>query len=711
MPGKRRCRSAGRHQKTVLAAAVGMALASQAPVATALTYTVTNTDSSGPGSLDQAITDANEASDADVIVFDVNGTIDMLSGRTISEPVTIDGPGSDTLTVRAGCESFCDPLFSITAGTGEVTIRGLTLDTSTDTFDDHLIRHTGGAALNIQDSALPNNGGFSTIYYGGAIYTSGGSLTIENTTISNQKKTGTSFGSALTVWGPVDLTIRNSTLTNNDRQAIEYRGSGGSGSGSSGNVIVESSTFNENIDGVAEIDAANVTIRDSRFVDNGDSDSAALWVSASSALIENSRFGGSSAMDPAGAVRLAAPDNLASSFTLQNATVTNSESESSGGGLYLDLGISSQAQLNINETYISGNSTLNLGGGVYVNAVANGASLALTIDSSVISDNEVESGPGGGVALNLGGTPSTIAITNSTFSGNSSPAPAGGAGGGIYIEGESVDLEVVNTTISGNSTGGSCAAGGGAGIAVIGGSEGTFDADFLNVTVAGNSAMAADGCGGGIGADRASVHMNVAMTIVNSIIAGNSAAAGPDLNGQAGVINVDYSLIGDNTDSNLAEMTASNIIGDTAASADPMLDALADNGGVRLGADADVPLSTHAIREGSPVIGAADQSATHSPLTLPETDQRGDGFDRIRDGGLDMGAVEFIEPESGSSSSSSSSSGSSSGSSSSSSSGSSSRNSSSSSSSGGGGSGSGGGSTGPWLLLALLSLMGLRRRK
>ena len=66
----------------------------QAP---ATTITVTNTNDSGPGSLRQALTDAN---DADTIVFAVTGTIGLTSGGLlIAKNITISGPGSNQLTI------------------------------------------------------------------------------------------------------------------------------------------------------------------------------------------------------------------------------------------------------------------------------------------------------------------------------------------------------------------------------------------------------------------------------------------------------------------------------------------------------------------------------------------------------------------------------------------------------------------------------------
>src|SRR5262249_1969395 len=69
------------------------------------TFTATNTNDAGAGSLRQAILDANADSVADQIVFDpgVNGqTITLSSGdMLISEPLNITGPGSGLLTIDA----------------------------------------------------------------------------------------------------------------------------------------------------------------------------------------------------------------------------------------------------------------------------------------------------------------------------------------------------------------------------------------------------------------------------------------------------------------------------------------------------------------------------------------------------------------------------------------------------------------------------------
>ena len=64
---------------------------------------------------------------------------------------------------------------------------------------------------------------------------------------------------------------------------------------------------------------------------------------------------------------------------------------------------------------------------------------------------------------------------------------------------------------------------------------------------------------------------------------------------------------------------------------DPILGPLQDNGG---------PTFTHALLPGSPAIDAGDPNFTPPPYY----DQRGPGFDRVRNGRLDVGSFEVQEP-------------------------------------------------------------------
>src|SRR5205807_6799416 len=67
------------------------------------TIVVTNTNDSGPGSLRQALADAN---DGDVIGFAVTATIGLTSGELlVTKNITISGPGAENLAVNGNAKS------------------------------------------------------------------------------------------------------------------------------------------------------------------------------------------------------------------------------------------------------------------------------------------------------------------------------------------------------------------------------------------------------------------------------------------------------------------------------------------------------------------------------------------------------------------------------------------------------------------------------
>src|SRR5215468_4883251 len=65
------------------------------------TFTVMNLADSGPGSLRAAITSANTTPGADVIQFapGLKGTIPLASELSVTDALTINGPGANQLTV------------------------------------------------------------------------------------------------------------------------------------------------------------------------------------------------------------------------------------------------------------------------------------------------------------------------------------------------------------------------------------------------------------------------------------------------------------------------------------------------------------------------------------------------------------------------------------------------------------------------------------
>jgi len=119
-----------------------------AALASAATIPVTNTNDSGPGSLRQAITDANLTAAADTITFNISGSgVQTIAPTTalpaITHPVTIDGytqPGAlantngpglglnGTLLIEIDCTNAGSPCLLVNASA--TTIRGLVINRS-----------------------------------------------------------------------------------------------------------------------------------------------------------------------------------------------------------------------------------------------------------------------------------------------------------------------------------------------------------------------------------------------------------------------------------------------------------------------------------------------------------------------------------------------------------------------------------------------------
>src|SRR5947207_7280657 len=120
------------------------------------TITVTNTNDSGPGSLRQALADAN---DGDTITFAVTGTIGLTSGELlVDKSIIISGPDADNLAVNGNVKSR---VFEIGSGRS-VSISGMTIvngDASGDVPDGGGI-YNDHATLTLGDCTVSNNSAF-----------------------------------------------------------------------------------------------------------------------------------------------------------------------------------------------------------------------------------------------------------------------------------------------------------------------------------------------------------------------------------------------------------------------------------------------------------------------------------------------------------------------------------------------------------------------
>jgi hypothetical protein len=141
--------------KTLLSSLVAVALA---PVALAADFSVVNTNASGPGSLYQAITDANATAGRDNVLFNIPGSgvhvIDATSLPEITDPIIIDGytqPGAQPNTQPVGdnavilIELDTHTFGGLAVSAGMSVVRGLSLVG----FNSYGIRLTGPGTANV----------------------------------------------------------------------------------------------------------------------------------------------------------------------------------------------------------------------------------------------------------------------------------------------------------------------------------------------------------------------------------------------------------------------------------------------------------------------------------------------------------------------------------------------------------------------------------
>jgi hypothetical protein len=327
----------------------------------------------------------------------------------------------------------------------------------------------------------------------------------------------------------------------------------------------------------------------------------------------------------------------------------------SGGPYYRALGgcVFSMGDIDVSDSVVTG---CTLTDAIADNSGAGGAGLlaygSVTTHDSTVSACDItvstgETAVGAGIFAGA-----HVALVRSTVSGNSADAGTGEAAGGGVLAIQNFTMKY--STLRDNSVSGYNAQGGGvyvqedvymlastisanhaalgAGLR-MGGSAATNLAEIRNSTISGNVAeLAAAGLVSTIPmrlsnstiAFNTSIALNVSgvylgwdAELESSVIANNSAGATVrDLGGDS-----DASITGAN---NLIGVTFLTVPGDT-ISADPLLGALADNGG---------RTKTHALAPASPAIDAGNNVLDLSP------DQRGTGFARVVGADADIGAYE-----------------------------------------------------------------------
>ncbi|APB32318.1 filamentous hemagglutinin family outer membrane protein [Gloeomargarita lithophora Alchichica-D10] len=379
-----------------------------------------------------------------------------------------------------------------------------------------------------------------------------------------------------------DITFDGVTIRNGNAP-----GNGGGINNALGNVTLTNATVSNNTAGMtgggifAGGTGGTVTLTNSTVSDNTANKEGGGIRANGTVTLTDSIVSGNTANGSGGGIK-------ATTVTLTDSIVSGNTANGSGGGI--NSGIVTLTNSTVSENTV----TVGNGGGIRANGT-------VTLTNSTVSGNVVTTRNGGGI--NAGGT---VTLTNSTVSDNT----ANKEGGGIRANGT---VTLTNSTVSGNTAG---TKGGGILTFSTGGT-------IRNSTIAFNTA---DNSGG--------IFRNGGtIDIGNSIVAQNTATTtSPDIGSSTvgtGYINAGNNLIGINTGFE-GTFATGTLVGTAGSPVDPLLGALANNGGATL---------THALLTGSPAINAGNNA-----ITTVTTDQRGVGFPRISGGTVDIGAFEVQMP-------------------------------------------------------------------
>ena len=328
------------------------------------TITVTNTSDNGPGSLRQALADAN---DGDVIdATGVSGVITLTSGELlVDKSITISGPGVGNLAVNGNAKSR---VLHIAPGT-TATISDLSItngNASGNVLDGGGI-YSDHAILTLNDCGISNNSAFRD---GGGVYNGG------------RMPPGRAFGSAT-------LTLNNCVVSDNS-------------TGNDGGGICNDASFGGN----ASLQISNSAVRGNSALygagmlnDARGKGIAMLHISDSTLSKNAAGYGGAI---------LSIGDNLKSTpLTVSNCTISGNSAQVWGGGIF------NHGMLTIGNSTISGNHVDGGGGG----GVYNESSI-LSVRTT-FSDNSASSG--GGIYNTGGGfPPSALEISNTILNAGAS---------------------------------------------------------------------------------------------------------------------------------------------------------------------------------------------------------------------------------------------------------------------------------------------------
>jgi hypothetical protein len=348
-----------------LAATAGL-VATAAP-AGAATFTVSNLDDAGAGSLRQAVLDANAAGGADEVVFadGLTGTITLESQIDVTDDLTITGPGAGVITVSGGGDS------RIFESSAPFTVRGLTFaDAGPDTGgcgnDSGGAIRAREAPLEVADSVFSGNSGG----YGASVYFYQTTANVSGSSFVGNVSNSGCDGPAVYGTNHDGLTISSSSFRDNTATDDEA-GAVWSCSRDGAELTIVSSEFTEN-----HATSADTGRGGAIFAFPCDDSDAPV-------LIANSTITGNTSTDGGGGV--AVYGFLGSfSVSLYQTTITDNTAGGPGGGVLL-----------------AGEGTAHIGGSILSDNTS-------TAEAEPVSVGADDNGPGGSDVTALAAGPSDL---------------------------------------------------------------------------------------------------------------------------------------------------------------------------------------------------------------------------------------------------------------------------------------------------------------
>ena len=407
----------------IVVTGAGAALLAPVAAGASATFTVDSVNDSGPGSLRQAILDANGAGGHDVIEFapSLTGVITLASDLpTITEELSIHGNGVAVIDGgwREGGSSG-NTVLAFLGVSGSVDVSGVDITGGEGVYGRGGAIFVGGgssADVTVSDSVLhanhaPAGGGAIFVGSTGATVSVLRSIVAGNTTDYNGGGGGVYVSSAVST--VVDHT---SFLANKGRE-----GGGLYFTNPGGDIVVSDSEFDGNASlyegGAIHVANGDLTISGSTFTGNHSaSGGGALYIDAGDSLITDSSFTQNAATTRGGAI-FAGNQTL----TVRRTTIADNDAGSDGGG----IAASTHDGIVVEESTISGNVAGGDGGGIYAFYLAPTRSGSVVAVNSTISGNEA-GGTGGAILASPGGT----VLVADTITGNS----AAGAVDGIAVK-------------------------------------------------------------------------------------------------------------------------------------------------------------------------------------------------------------------------------------------------------------------------------------